>query len=138
MQFLRPSLIGLFLLSITLGLLVLAGQTIFSAIQEKIADDPRIPERKERVFAVNVLKAKEETISPVLTAFGEVESRRTLEIRAKTGGTLVELAPEFEEGGDVKSGQLLARLDPSVSTEDEERKEQPRPLWRKVLGARKH
>lgn len=113
MQFLRHSLTGLFLLSLTLGLLAYAGQTVFSAVQERMNSEPDIPDRRERVFAVNITQAQEQTITPVLTAFGEVQSRRTLEIRAKSSGTLVELAPEFEEGGDVQAGQLLARIDPA-------------------------
>lgn len=113
MRFLRHSLTGLFLLSLTLGLLVYAGHSIFSAVQERIASTPAVPERRERVFVVNVVRATEETAIPVLTAFGEVESRRTLEIRAKAGGTLVELAEDFVEGGQVAAGQLLARVDPA-------------------------
>lgn len=113
MRFLRHSLTGLFLLSVTLGLLTYAGYSIFSAIQEQIASENEVPERRERVFAVNVDTALVQTITPVLQAFGEVESRRTLEIRSKWGGTLVELAEDFVEGGQVAAGQLLARVDPA-------------------------
>ena len=87
MRFLTRSLVGVFLMSLTLGLLTYAGHAIFSAVQERIASKPEVPERRERVFAVNVVTAVEERIIPVLTAFGEVESRRTLEIRAKASGT---------------------------------------------------
>lgn len=113
MRFLRLSLTGLFLLALTLGLLVYAGQIVFSALEERMAQEPRIPERRERVFAVNVVEARDETVTPELTAYGEVQSRRTLEIRAKTTGTLVELADNFEEGGEVEAGQMLARIDPA-------------------------
>ena len=104
---------GLFLVSLTLGLLVYAGQIVVSAVQEQLADDPRVPVRRERVFAVNVVAAREETITPTLTAYGEVQSRRTLEIRARTTGTLVDLADGFEEGGTVIRDQLLAQVDPA-------------------------
>ena len=113
MRFLRHSLTGLFLLSMTLGLLVYAGHSVFSAIQERIAQENEVPERRERVFAVYLETAVEQTITPVLTAFGEIESRRNLEIRSKWGGTLVELAEDFVEGGQVVAGQLLARVDPA-------------------------
>ncbi|MDF1670753.1 MAG: efflux transporter periplasmic adaptor subunit [Roseovarius sp.] len=113
MRFLRHSLSGLFLLCLTLGLLALAGQLVFSAVQERISAEPEVPERRERVFAVNVIDAQEQTIRPILTAFGEVQSRRTLEIRAKASGTLVELAEEFEEGGQVQAGQVLGLIDPA-------------------------
>jgi len=112
MRFLRQSLTGLFLLSLTLALLGYAGQIVFDALQARMADTPRVPERKERVFAVGIVVPREETVTPVLTAYGEVLSRRTLEIRAKTTGTLVKLAENFVEGGSVAQGQLLARIDP--------------------------
>lgn len=113
MRFLRQSLTGLFLVSLTLGFLAMAGFTIFSAVQERLTSKPNIPERRERIFAVNVITAIEQVNTPVLQAFGEVQSRRTLEIRSKLGGTLIWLADGFEEGGQVQVGQLLARIDPA-------------------------
>ena len=68
MRFLRHSLTGLFLLSLTLGLLTYAGYAIFAAVQERIASESEVPERRERVFAVNVETAVVETITPVLKA----------------------------------------------------------------------
>ncbi len=113
MRFLRTSLTGLFLLSLTLGLFVYAGQIVYSAVQERIAAEAPSAPRRERVFVVNTIEGRLATETPTLVAFGEVISRRTLEIRARTGGTLVELAPDFEDGGRVEEGQLLARIDPA-------------------------
>ena len=113
MRFLRHSLTGLFLLSLTMALLIYAGQMIFSAVQERMGSEPSVPDRRERVFAVNLVSAEAGTITPVLTAYGEVQSLRTLEIRAKTSGTLTQLSEDFEEGGVVEQGQLLAQVDPS-------------------------
>src|SRR6056297_1405256 len=113
MRFLRNSLTGLFLASLTLGLLAYAGQTIFSAVQERMSDETEMPERRERVFAVNVTQGEAQTITPELTTFGEVQSRRNLEIRAKASGTIIELASVFQDGGQVDSGQVLARIDPA-------------------------
>jgi len=113
MRFLRHSLTGLFLLSLTVALLIYAGQLVFSAVQDRMGNEPSIPERRERVFAVNLVRAEARTITPVLTAYGEVRSLRTLEIRAKTSGTLTHLSEDFEEGGVVETGQLLAQVDAS-------------------------
>ena len=113
MRFVRLSLTGLFLLSLTLGLLVYAGQLVYSAVEARMSDEPSVPQRRERVFAVNLVEARLSTATPTLTAYGSVESRRTLEIRARTGGTIVELAQNFENGGQVRRGQLLARIDPA-------------------------
>ncbi len=113
MRFLRQSLTGLILVSLTLGILALAGQMMWRAIDERMSRSPDVQDRRERVFAVNVIRAEAGREVPVLTAFGEVQSERTLEIRAKTGGTLVMLADGFVEGGYVEAGRVLARVDPA-------------------------
>jgi RND family efflux transporter MFP subunit len=113
MRFLRQGLFGLFLVSLTLGLLAYAGQIVVSAVQERMADAPRTPERDERVFAVRTVMADEGRITPTLSAFGQIESRRTLEIRTQATGIITDLAPGFVEGGAVRAGQFLARIDPA-------------------------
>ncbi|WP_299787325.1 HlyD family efflux transporter periplasmic adaptor subunit [uncultured Marivita sp.] len=113
MRFLRRSLTGLFLLSLTLGLLVYAGVQVRDAVQDRMAQEPRSFPQRERVFAVNVVTANFETITPVLTAFGQIDSARTLELRAAVGGRVIEIAPEFVEGGAVTEGQVLVRIDPT-------------------------
>lgn len=113
MRFLRQGLIGLFLVSLTLGLLAYAAQTVVSAVQDRMAREVRVPERKERAFAVRTVRAVETEITPTLTAFGQIESRRTLEIRAQATGVITELSPDFIEGGRVRAGQFLARIDPA-------------------------
>lgn len=113
MRFLRQSLTGLFLVAVTLGLLVYAGAMVRDAVQARMNEEPRTPPQRERVFAVNVVTAEPQTVTPVLTAFGEVQSRRTLEIRAAVGGPLNWLAENFEDGGRVEAGALLARIDPA-------------------------
>ncbi|MDD9730080.1 efflux RND transporter periplasmic adaptor subunit [Mameliella sp. AT18] len=113
MRFLRKSLTGLFLLSLTLGLLGFAGIMVRDAVEARMAEEARVPQARERVFAVNVVPVAFETVTPVLTSFGEVQSRRTLELRAAASGAVVELDPEFVEGGQVEAGQLLARIDPA-------------------------
>ncbi|MDW3224954.1 MAG: HlyD family efflux transporter periplasmic adaptor subunit [Paracoccaceae bacterium] len=113
MRFLRQSMIGLFLAAVTLGLLAYAGQLVGVAIQDRLADKPRAPEPNERVFAVNLIRAEAQTISPLLETFGEIKSRRTLELRAAIEGRVIALSDRFEDGGRVRRGDVLARIDPS-------------------------
>ena len=113
MRFLRRSLTGLFLVSLTLGLLAYAGVQVRDAVQDRMAQEPRSFPQRERVFAVNVIAANFETVTPVLTAFGQIDSVRTLELRAAAGGRVLEIAPEFVEGGTVTEGQMLVRIDPT-------------------------
>jgi len=112
MRFLRRSLVGIFLIALTVGILAYAGQTMYSAVQDRIARESNPRPARERVFAANVVEAKMQDIAPVLTTFGEVRSRRTLDLRATASGNVVELADGFVEGGTVTEGQLLLRIDP--------------------------
>ncbi len=113
MRFLRQSMIGLFLAAVTLGMLVWAVQMIGGAVQSRMTDEPFAPPARERVFTVNVVTAEVGTQAPVLESFGEIASRRTLELRAADGGRVVFLAEGFEDGGAVKAGDVLVRLDPA-------------------------
>ena len=121
MKFLRQSLTGLFLLALTFGILAVAGNMIFGAIQQVQGQQGFRPPARERVFAVNVVDARVESIAPIMTAFGEVASTRTLEIRAPSGGQLEFLAPNFQDGGQVELGQLLARVDQTTAQAQLER-----------------
>ena len=113
MRFLRQSMIGLFLSAVTLGLLVWAVQMIGGAVQTRMADTPAAPPARERVFSVNVLTAEAGTQTPVLESFGEIASRRMLELRAADGGRVIGLAEGFEDGGRVRAGDVLVRIDPA-------------------------
>ncbi len=113
MRFLRQSMIGLFLAAVTLGMLVWAVQMVGGAVQARMSNERVAPPPRERVFTVNVLTAEVGTQSPVLESFGEIASRRTLELRAADGGRVVFLAEGFEDGGAVKVGDVLVRLDPA-------------------------
>ncbi len=113
MRFLRQSLVGVFLAFLTLGLLLVAVQMISGAVQDVLTRDNQAPETRERIFAVSVRTAEPETITPYLEAFGQVQSRRRLELRAAMGGRVVSLAEDFEDGGTVTAGELLVELDPA-------------------------
>ena len=113
MRFLRQSLIGLVLAALSLGLLAYAAQLVGGALQERMARETRAPAARERIFAVGVIRAEAGTETPVLESFGEVKSRRTLELRAATGGRVIMLADGFEDGGTVRAGDDLVRIDPA-------------------------
>ncbi len=112
MRFLRRSLMGLFLLSITTGLLVFGAAGFYDALQERWSQEARVRPARERVLNVNVVTATAQDLRPVLVTFGEVRSRRTLDVRTVSGGTVIDLAPGFVEGGSVEAGELLLRIDP--------------------------
>ena len=113
MRFLTRSILALFLTALAVGLLATAGLVVRETISARAerANAPR--EARERVFAARVVPIQAGAVAPVLGAFGEVQSRRTLELRAPSGATISGLADGFEEGAPVTAGQVLIRLDPS-------------------------
>ena len=113
MRFLGRSLMGLVLLSLTVGLLAWAGASVFSAIEARRANPGHERPARERVFAVNVMRATPGRITPVLGTYGEVRSTRQLDLRASASGRIKMLADGFEDGGAVEKGALLVRIDPA-------------------------
>lgn len=113
MRFLTRSLIAVFLGAMALGLLALAGGLVRDTLAERAAQQNIPRQARERVFAVRLLTLTPGEVSPVLSAFGEVVSRRVLELRAPSGGRVLELAEGFEDGATVTAGQVLVRLDPA-------------------------
>ncbi|SLN53650.1 efflux RND transporter periplasmic adaptor subunit [Pseudooctadecabacter jejudonensis] len=112
MQFLRRSLVGIFLLSVTLALFAWAGNTVRLAVQERMNAEPRSFPQRERVLSVNVVTVTPEVIAPELVVFGELDSANRLDVRALAGGTIMEVSPNFVDGGQVEAGELLVRIDP--------------------------
>ena len=114
MRFLTRSLLGLFLAAVSVSALVYAGATLVSAIQSRAENaGGRGGEARERVFTVRALTASPGRVQPVLSAFGEVRSQRTLELRAPVGGRIIELGAGVEDGAEVTAGQVLFRVDPA-------------------------
>ncbi|MEP1386692.1 MAG: efflux RND transporter periplasmic adaptor subunit [Yoonia sp.] len=112
MRFLRRSLVGIFLLSVTLALMAWAGNMVRGAVTERMAQEPRSFPQRERVFAVNVVTLEPQTIAPIMTVFGELQSQRSLDLRSPVGGTVLEADVNLTEGALVKAGQVIAQIDP--------------------------
>ncbi|MDX8350064.1 HlyD family efflux transporter periplasmic adaptor subunit [Cognatiyoonia sp. IB215446] len=112
MRFLRRSLTGIFLLSVTLTLIAVAGNMVREALVARMNEEPRSFPQRERVLSVNVVTLAPQTLTPELTVFGELRSQRTLDLRSATGGTVLDASDLLVEGGAVTQGQLLLRIDP--------------------------
>ncbi len=113
MRFLTRSLMGLFLLSLTLGLVAYAGNGIYAAVQARMSEEPRSRPARERVLSVNVVAYQPTEIAPEFSTFGEVVGRRTLDLRAPSTGTIVRVADALVEGGIVRAGDVLLEIDPT-------------------------
>ena len=85
----QRSLMGLFLLALTLGLLALAAGSVRTTLEERWARESVSRPARERVFSVNVVQVTRTDVSPVITTYGEIRSRRTLDLRASLGTDLL-------------------------------------------------
>ncbi len=113
MRFITRSLMGLMLMTLTLALIALAGNSIRLAYQNQSAGGFGNREARERVFTVEVMDVTLGSQFPEIQTFGEVISGRTLELRAAATGELVQISDNFREGGVVKKGEVLFQTDPA-------------------------
>lgn len=113
MRFLARGLRGLALLALTLGLIAIGAGEVARSMRERA--ERKAPPRAatERIVAVGIGTVARVTATPVITAYGVVESRRMLEIRAAAPGPLVEISEALRDGGRVAAGDLLYRIDPA-------------------------
>ena len=113
MRFLQRSLVGLFLAAATLAILGVAFTMVRGAIQAQMSEEPRRRPAIEQVLTVNAISVEMTTITPELTVFGEVQARRTLDIRPSATGRVIAMSENFQSGGIVKDGEVLLQLDRS-------------------------
>ena len=110
MNFLLRSFLGLIILSITLGFLIFGSLVLIDALKKRSEKSDNRRFQKERVFAVNVETLNKQIASPKILSYGEIYSKRMLEIRPLVSGRLDYVSEKFVEGGYVKSGDILFRL----------------------------
>ena len=110
MNFLLRSFLGLIILSITLGFLIFGSFVLIEALKKRSEKSDNRRFQKERVFAVNVETLNKQIASPKILSYGEIYSKRMLEIRPLVSGRLDHVSEKFVEGGYVKSGDILFRL----------------------------
>lgn len=113
MRFIRRTLTGVFLMSLTLALLAYAGSIVFGAVQARMNAEPRSFPQRESVVAVNVVTISPGDIAPELQIFGELRSRQSLDLRSSVGGTVIAVSESFVEGGRVSEGDVLVQIDPA-------------------------
>ncbi len=94
-----------------LPLVVLAATAfvVIALIATRPKVEPTPPE--ERVWTVAAVPAIQESIQPTIHAFGEVVARREVELHPLVAGPVVEVGPNFVEGGLVHLGELLIAVE---------------------------
>ncbi|QIE57217.1 HlyD family efflux transporter periplasmic adaptor subunit [Pikeienuella piscinae] len=111
MRFLMRSLTGFALFAAAIGLVAWGGWR-FAEVMTAKTDAPARGAAAERVFTVDIGRVALGPEQPVIAAYGEIRSWRTLELRASVAGRVVELSNHFRDGAEVAAGDLLFRIDP--------------------------
>ena len=112
MRFSLKFIIGLLLFLAGLGAAGSGVKTLQSSLADRraaTADKPA--ERRERVFTVATDRIENTEVRPEIVAYGEIRSWRTLELRASSGGYIVDLSDNFRDGVEVEKGAFLFRID---------------------------
>lgn len=113
MRFMTRSLLGVALMALTIALVGVGLRTVSVAYNKHQDSQNRRAGDRERVYTVTVAPVQVATAKPKITSYGEIESGRTLELRAVRGGTLVEIGESFRDGGVVQRGDLLFATNPA-------------------------
>jgi len=100
-------LVGLIL--IFLGYSLFSFKSVFEEKDRKYANKRRGGSEREYSVFVDTLKKSEEV--PVINAYGEVKSWRSLEIRTPVKGKISNVATIFRDGSTIQKGDFLFSID---------------------------
>lgn len=67
---------------------------------------------RERTWTVEAVTVSVGSVQPELRLYGNVVAGREVEMRALVEGQVVEVGPNFSDGGVIRAGDLLAAIDP--------------------------
>jgi multidrug resistance efflux pump len=114
MRFVLRGIMGLLLFAVMLAAIGFGGYRFYSAVTTP--REARMQPPAERSFMANTATFEATTVAPTITAYGQIRSWRTLQLRASSDGRLVEMADTFRDGARVKAGDVLLRIDPAEAT----------------------
>ena len=99
-------------LKIALPLLALGGAVLAAGYLQATKPELERARPAEREWPIAAATVWIADIQPDITAFGEVVVRRDVELRALVAGQVIEVGADLADGGTVRAGDLLVRIDP--------------------------
>ena len=93
-------------------LLIVLATIIVIYVMMQTRPRPQTVEVAERVWPVDVVEVSKQNRQPMLDLFGQVVAGRRSELRARVPGPIIEVGPDFREGGVVAEDELLVQIDP--------------------------
>lgn len=95
--------------ALAIGALVLAGLTAYGRSSEEAPPPP-----KEDTLHVRAMTAKPGDYPVTIAGFGAATALREVAISPEVSGRIIEIHPQFKNGGVVPQGEALFRIDPSL------------------------
>lgn len=106
----RATVFGaLWRIAVAVLILGAAGYQVYSMIGDRPEPVQRQP--RERSFTVSVVEPVLETAQPPIISYGEIVAARTIDIRSRVAGEVIEVSPDLEVGAEVAEGDVLLRVD---------------------------
>ena len=98
-----------------LGVIVLIAGAwyLIRLIDQTEPEAERTQAAKRTAMLVEVLTAEKGNFQPRITALGEVRAAREVTLGSRVSGEIIERAENFVDGGLVKAGEVVVRLDPT-------------------------
>jgi len=105
--------LGVTLLKIILPVCLIAlGGAGFWFYKSKVVKFERKPAEKTAPV-VDVMKVNPDRFIAQIRAMGTVQPDREVVIKSQVAGTVIQVAPEFVQGGLISKGQTMVRIDPA-------------------------
>ncbi|WP_289019836.1 efflux RND transporter periplasmic adaptor subunit [Desulfobacter postgatei] len=105
--------LGVTLLKIILPVCLIAlGVTGFWYYKSKVVKFKRKPAVKTAPV-VDIMKVNPSRVTAQIRAMGTVQADREVVIKSQVAGMVIQVAPEFVQGGLIRKGQLMVRIDPA-------------------------
>jgi len=111
-----PTSLGVTLLKIILPVCLIAlGVAGFWYYKSKAVKFKRKPAEKTAPV-VDIMKVNPDRVTAQISAMGTVRPDRKVEIKSQVAGTVIQVAPEFVQGGLIRKGRTMVRIDPADYT----------------------
>ncbi len=91
---------------------VLAVATVIAVLLITMRPKAERQVRTQKGLLVEVLPIKAENLNMMIEAYGTVKPREVLKLVAEARGQIVAMHPSFEEGGYIRKGRILVKIDP--------------------------
>lgn len=101
------------LLVILIPLLIVVGFIVLTAVLIKLNEKPQVKQRSFKPLAVIADYAVQDDVQLTVKAQGEVRPRTEIDLVPEVAGKIVYVSPNFIDGGIIKKGETLIRIDDS-------------------------